>query len=54
MPDNNKPAPVRGNFPIIPVTQAPNPRLDYFYDAAYDKGYRPEMNQEYNRSANQS
>jgi len=57
MPEIIKPNPPqnrRGNFPIIPVTGAPNPQLDYFYSPSYDEGYRPEMNQQYNRADNQS
>lgn len=57
MPEIIKPSTprnTRGNFPIIPITQAPNPQLDYFYSPTKDAGYRPEMNQQYNRAENQS
>lgn len=56
MPEIVKPsqAPVRGNPTIIPVTQAPNPHLDYFYDESLDAGYRPGMSQQYVRGNNQA
>ena len=53
MPETTNP-PIRGRFPILPASQAPNVPLQHFYDPAYDAGYRPEMNQEFNRATNQS
>lgn len=56
MPNTIKPlqAPARGNFPVIPMTQAPNVKLDSFYSPKYDKNYRPGMVQSFNRSDNQA
>lgn len=56
MPEIVKPsqAPVRGNFPVIPITQAPNLTLDYFYNQGRDVNYRPGMVQSFNRADNQS